>query len=293
MIAPLDSDLLRRLETLRLAVRSVRWGSRLGGRYTISRRGSSIEFSDYTPYTPGDDIRAIDWKLYARLDRLFIKTYKEDIELSVEIVIDATASMALPAPAKFERASFVALALAYIALADGHQVRVSWMKPGPLLTSAWHAQRAALTRLTELAAATACAGRITMSEWLQRSLPSLRMRGGQALVISDWMHRPSDCFQALYLLRQRHLDVKAIQVLTPEELQPSRLFGRGVVVDSETGVTHELAYSPSELERAVLQHNEQLVRFCKRHGIPFVQHRLDERPEQFLTATLPGRGILE
>ena len=62
----LDPALLRKLDVLRLGVRWVRWGTRSGGRFAINRRGSSIEFADYAAYTPGDDIRAIDWNLYAR-----------------------------------------------------------------------------------------------------------------------------------------------------------------------------------------------------------------------------------
>ena len=87
---------IHRLETLQLSVRWVRAGHTVGGRFPINRRGSSVEFADYAPYCAGDDIRAIDWNLYARLDRLFVKTYKEEIALSVEIIIDATASMGLP-----------------------------------------------------------------------------------------------------------------------------------------------------------------------------------------------------
>ena len=84
----------------------------MGGRFTINRRGSSVEFADYAHYTPGDDIRTIDWNLYARLERLFVKVFKEEIELSGEIVIDATASMGLPTEEKFSRATRLGLCLA-------------------------------------------------------------------------------------------------------------------------------------------------------------------------------------
>ena len=76
----LTPQFISRLEALRLSVRWVRGGHKIGGRFPINRKGSSIEFADYAPYYPGDDIRAIDWNLYARLDRLFVKTYKEEID---------------------------------------------------------------------------------------------------------------------------------------------------------------------------------------------------------------------
>jgi len=121
----------------------------------------------------------------------------------------------------------------------------------------------------------------------------LRMRGGQALIISDCMHKPADWFGALHLIMMKHVEVKVIQVLSPQELDPARLIRGGVLVDSETGLTHELAYSPAELARAVIEHNERLSRFCKRNGIPFAQYRLDEPLEEFVLRTLPARGFLE
>ena len=292
-ISQLDAAFLARLEALRLSVRVVRWGSRLGGRFLINRRGSSIEFADYVAYAPGDDIRSIDWNLYARLDRLFVKTYKEEIELAVELIVDATTSMGLPTIEKCERASQLALCLAYVGFAGRHHVRLSWVRPGAPQASPWFFHRADLTRLSEHIERVSPKGAVKMTEWMQQAVAALRMRGGQAIVLSDWMYHPADCFEALHVLMRKHLEVKVIQVLTPQELEPARLFGSGVLVDSETGSTHELAYSPSELAQAVVQHNEQLARFCKRNGIPFAQSRLDEPLETFVLKTLPARGFLE
>ena len=288
-----DPQLLARLEALRLAVRHVQWGTRLGGRFVINRRGSSVEFADYAEYTPGDDIRTIDWNLYARLNRLFVKLYKEEIELSVEIIVDATASMALPTAKKFSRATELALCLAYIGLAGRHQVRLSWIASGRPSATAWAVKRADMARLTASAASAAPSGQISMAGWMQRAVAALRMHGGQAILITDGMVRPAEFFQAMHLLAMKHLEVKVVQVLTPEELQPARLMRGGRLIDSETGSTHELAYRPEELARAVLEHNEQLARFCKRQGIPWVQHRLDESLEPFLLKTLPMSGFLE
>ncbi|MGH2669327.1 MAG: DUF58 domain-containing protein, partial [bacterium] len=108
---------ISRLEALQISVKWVRAGNQLGGRFPINRRGSSVEFADYAAYCAGDDIRAIDWNLYARLDRLFVKTYKEEIVLSVELLVDATPSMGLPSPEKFERAKRLAVSLGYVGLA--------------------------------------------------------------------------------------------------------------------------------------------------------------------------------
>ena len=123
----LTPQFIGRLEARELAVKWVRAGHKLGGHFTVNRRGSSIEFADYSAYSPGDDIRAIDWNLYARLDKLFVKTYKEEVALTVELIVDATASMALPTPDKFERAGRLAISIGYIGLADHHHMRLSWV----------------------------------------------------------------------------------------------------------------------------------------------------------------------
>lgn len=289
----LTPEFIGRLEALELSVRWVRAGSKLGGRFPVNRRGSSVEFADYSPYYPGDDIRAIDWNLYARLDRLFVKTYKEEIALSVEVIIDATASMMLPSAEKLERARRLAVSLGYVGLAGGHYVRLSWIVPGRIMASPWFHQRSDLFRMAEQAPASHVGGAISLAEWMRRAAIALRFRGGQAILITDGMVRPADCFQALHVLMVRNMEIKVIQTLTSQELHPAAILRGGTLVDVETGDTHQLAYSPAELERAVAEHNEQLARFCKRHGIPFAQHRLDEPLESFITGTLPGRGFLE
>ena len=301
----LTPGFVSRLETLRLSVRWVRAGHWLGGRFPVNRRGSSVEFADYTPYSAGDDVRAIDWNLYARLDRLYVKTYKEEIQLSVEILLDATASMGLPSAAKFERATQVALSLGYVALTDRHHVRFSWIRPcpptnvvgggtGPIETSPWYHQRGDLPRMVKRAQGAETAhGHVPLSEWMTRVAASRRMRGGQAILITDGMYPPADFFRAMHALLVRNLEIKVVQVISPQELHPARLLRGGLLVDSETGHTHQLAYRPAELEQAVVEHNERLVRFCKRHGIPFAQHRLDESLESFMVRTLPTRGFLE
>ena len=105
--------------------------------------------------------------------------------------------------------------------------------------------------------------------------------------------QPADFFRALHVLMVRNVEVKVIQILTPQELHPAKLVRGGLLIDVETGFTHQLAYSAAELDRAVAEHNELLVRFCKRHGIPFAQYRLDEPLESFITKTLPIHGFLE
>lgn len=289
----LTPKFISRLESLKLAVRWVRAGNRFGGRFPVNRRGSSVEFADYAAYSAGDDIRAIDWSLYARMDRLFIKTYREDIALSIELIVDATASMGLPAPNKFERAKQVAISLGYIGLIGRHHARLSWIRPEHFRAGPWYHQRSDLSRMAQAAESVVAGGAVPLAEWMRRASIASRMHGGQAILVTDGMIRPADLFRGLHVLMVRNMEIKMIQILTPEELHPARLLRAGTVIDAETGATHQLSYSPSELDRAVAAHNESLMQFCRRHGIAFAQHCVDEPLEPFITDTLPRRGFLE
>ena len=289
----LTPALINRLEVLELSVKAARAGHRLGGRFTVNRRGSSIEFADYAPYYAGDDIRSIDWSLYARLDKLFVKTYKEEIALSVELLVDATPSMRLPSSDKFLRANQLAVCLGYIALGDGHYVRTSWVAADRLAPSPWYHQRSDLFRLAHQAEQTRVGAAVDVAEWIRRAAIALRMHGGQAIYITDGMVRPAELFRALHVLQSRNVEMSVIQVITPQELHPRALATAGMLVDAETGSTHQLAYKPAELEQAMASHNELLARLCKRHGMKFAQYRTDQSLDTFITTTLPARGFLE
>src|SRR5215475_5954199 len=115
---------LARLETLRLRTRRRFLGSRPGG-HLSPRRGAGLEFADYRPYTPGDDPRYIDWKLYSRTDRTYIKLFQEEEELYTYLFLDYSASMAYPAgDGKEASVRDLALSLAYVVLASGDAVQL-------------------------------------------------------------------------------------------------------------------------------------------------------------------------
>src|SRR5512142_2486524 len=116
MSAPLlTPQLLRRLEQFQLlAARRAKSTAR--GERRSRARGQSVEFADYRTYVPGDDFRYLDWNLYGRLDRLFLKLYEEERELPVSIFLDASESMTFGTPVKFDFARQVAAAIGYVAL---------------------------------------------------------------------------------------------------------------------------------------------------------------------------------
>src|SRR5258705_13180122 len=119
----LTPDLLRRLEQLQLLAQRRAKSSAKGERRSRAR-GQSVEFADYRNYTAGDDFRYLDWNLYGRLERLFLKLYEEERELPVRIFLDASESMTFGTPRKFDFARQVAAAVGYVALCGFDHVSV-------------------------------------------------------------------------------------------------------------------------------------------------------------------------
>src|SRR6476646_2305636 len=119
----LSAELLRRLEQFQLlAQRRAKSSSR--GERRSRARGQSVEFADHRNYVPGDDFRYLDWNLYGRLEKLFLKLYEEERELPVRIFLDASESMAFGEPRKFDFARQIAAAVGYVALCGFDRVSV-------------------------------------------------------------------------------------------------------------------------------------------------------------------------
>src|SRR5882672_3593005 len=123
MPALLTPELLRRLEQFQLlAARRAKSSAR--GERRSKARGQSVEFADHRTYVAGDDFRYIDWNLFGRLDRLFLKLYEEERELPVRIFLDASESMSFGEPRKFDFARQIAAAIGYVALCGFDRVSV-------------------------------------------------------------------------------------------------------------------------------------------------------------------------
>src|SRR5207248_3786576 len=131
----LSADLLRRLEQFQLLAQRRAKSSAKGERRSKAR-GQSVEFADHRNYVAGDDFRYIDWNLFGRLDRLFLKLYEEERELPVRIFLDASESMAFGTPRKFDFARQIAAAVGYVALCGFDRVSVIPFPNSPIVSAA-------------------------------------------------------------------------------------------------------------------------------------------------------------
>jgi len=272
--------LLRRLEQFQLLTARRAKSSARGERRSRAR-GQSVEFADFRNYVPGDDLRYLDWNLYGRLEKLFLKLYEEERELPVRIFLDASESMNFGEPRKFDFARRVAAAVGYVALCGFDRVSVQvFPEPDPAGATraaeaaargglrAVRGRRSAMTFFQNLAQLTA-GGSASLNESLRRGALASQSTG-MALVVSDFLD-PAGYETGLGALVSRGFQVSVVQVLSPEELQPTT-YGDLRLVDAETGGIQEVTFGRFRLgayQTMVQSYLQRLREFCAARGIRF------------------------
>jgi len=278
MSALITADLLRRLEQLQLLA-ARRAKSSMKGERRSRARGLSVEFADHRNYVAGDDLRYLDWNLYGRLDRLFLKLYEEERELPVRIFLDASASMEFGEPSKFTLARQLAAALGYVALCGFDRVAVN-VFPEPAGPDAGRevavrgalrsvrGKKAAMGFFQNLGGLTA-GGIADFNGALKRGALEAR-QSGVAVVLSDFLD-PAGYESGLTALIGRGFQVHAVQILAPEELAPTN-FGDLRLIDSETGTEQEVTFGKFRLQayqQSVANYVQRLREHCQSRGIRF------------------------
>lgn len=279
MTSLLDPAFLRRLGRLRLAVRRRFAGSSAGSRRSL-RRGSSAEFAEHRPYYPGDDVRRIDWNAYARLEELVLRLFVAEEDLSLYLLVDRSASLAVGAPPKLTLAKEVAAALGYVALSGSERVSVHPFAGDldtPFPPTRGRRRIGALLRYLD---ALEPRGDTDLGRAVDRFL-ARSPRPGLVAVISDFFDPGGFQTPLDRLLAQKHEPV-LFQVLDREELEPTA--GQDVeLVDSETGARVEVSLDA----RAIAAYRARLFAFfaelegyAKKRGLFYgrvdVQHALDD-----------------
>jgi uncharacterized protein (DUF58 family) len=295
MPALLSPELLRRLEQFQLlAARRAKSSSK--GERRSKARGQSVEFADYRNYVAGDDLRYLDWNLYGRLERLFLKLYEEERELPVRIFLDASESMAFGDPRKFDFARQIAAAIGYVALCGFDRVTVVPFGDNLENLNIAGALRAVRGRKSSLQffnnlARLSAKGSATLNETLRRGAIEAR-QAGVAIVLSDFLD-PAGYDKGLTALVGRGFQVNVVQILSPEELEPTT-FGDLRLVDSETGAVQEVTFGKFRLnayQHAVQNFIQRLREFCSTRGINFFSVSSAMPVEQLLLKQLRSAEV--
>jgi uncharacterized protein (DUF58 family) len=240
-----DEDFLRRLERLAVLVRRPVRGGLKGGRRSVTH-GQSVEFADYRDYTLGDDLRQLDWNVYARLEKLLIKLFIEEEDLTVALLVDGSASMAQGTPDKLVFAKRAAAALGYIALAaEDRVVLASLGGRTARRRAALRGSGRAFRLLAELSAIQPAEGVTDLAAACRHALAQVTGRGVIVLV-SDLLDPAAE--RALRDLAATGSEVIVLHVLAPDELSPT-LDGDLRLVDAESGATVDVTLDLAARER--------------------------------------------
>ena len=248
----------------------------LAGRHRSRARGSSIEFRDYRQFVPGDDRSLVDWRVFARTDRYYLKTFEQETDTECHILLDSSASMGFGAdPSKLEYASFFAAALAYLVARGTDRVSLQLFDEGVRLYIPPGSTPAHLGHLLHALERNAPGGLTSVAAALRRSFPLLRRRG-TLIVISDFFDDPAAIFGALNPYLHMGFQVHLFHVLAPPELD---LEDRGLVafLDMETG--RRVVAHTTNLRRAyaaaIREHIEALRALAARRNVDYTLARTD------------------
>ena len=290
----LDREFMQQLEQLSLVSRKVFRGL-LKGERLGKKKGISVEFADYRDYVPGDDLRFLDWNIYGRLERLFLKLFQEEEDLNVFFLVDCSKSMDYGKPSKLDYCKKIIAALGYIALVNLDRVAVGGFSNDldyffPLCrgkNSAWHF----FQFLEELPVAKA--GNITDLYCACRSF-SLKFKGSSmVIVLSDFMDR-AGFDKSLALLTGGRRDVFVFNILSHEEMYPS-LAGDLKLMDLETGEDMEVSISArllTQYQSVLKGYLQSLQQWCLKHNVLYLQATNQEAFENLVLRYLRHVGML-
>jgi uncharacterized protein (DUF58 family) len=284
-----------------LVTRRVRPGQSQGERRS-TKRGTSVEFADYRDYSRGDDLRRIDWNIYARLERPFIKLFEEEEDLAVQVLLDASKSMGWGEDRndtseatnnKWNLARELAAALGYIALVSGDRLSVKTLS-GPSTGSTFGPVRGRghILRLLEWLEDQSTQGPTDLNGSL-RSQEFQRIRTGLTVLISD-LFSPTGFVEGLNSLAARGHDIVLLHTLSPDEIEP-QLDGDLRLLDIETGNSQDVTVDETTrfmYTERMKDWQEEIGAACHARGIIHIQVRSDSPLERVVLTDLRRTRVL-
>lgn len=287
----LSPELLAQLERLELVTRKVFRG-RMKGERRSRRKGQSVEFADFRGYVPGDDLRLLDWNMYARLDKLIIKLFMEEEDLHFYTLIDSSLSMDFGTPTKLQFAKQLAAALAFVGLIRADRVRIETLdqkahERGPVWRGRANVWRM-LRQVETITAGPQTPLAVGVKNFCQRN-PGR----GIVVFISDLMDK-SGYETALKYFVGHQVDCYLIHVLSQEELEPD-VKGDLRLVDCEDQDEAEVTISAPLLSRyrqTLAAFVAGAQEFCARRGIHYLLVNNQTPLEQVLATHLRRRGLV-
>jgi uncharacterized protein (DUF58 family) len=288
----LDPEFLHKLEQLELVSRKIFVG-RMKGERKSKRRGSSVEFADHRNYSVGDDLRHIDWNVYGRLDKLFLKVFLEEEDLHVYTLLDTSLSMDFGDPTKLHYGKQVAAALAFIGLVNHDRVVLDTF--GSALESGLPSVRgrSQMWRVVQYLERLEASGGSDLTA-AAKSFAIQHAGKGVVVVISDFLDKRGYQDALRYLLA-RNMDIYVIHVLSREEVEPE-LAGDLRLVDVEDDDEAEITISAPLLKRYKDNLNAflgGLRDWCTKRGITYIFTTNQNPFDKLILNYLRERGLVQ
>jgi uncharacterized protein (DUF58 family) len=266
----LSPTFLQKLKLLQILSKKVNWGMQKG-EHSSSLRGRSLEFADFRNYVRGDDIRYIDWNIYGRLEKLFLKLFVEDMELTIYLLIDTSTSMALGIPEKLFYSKRIAASLAFIGLSNFDRVAIGALDTtGKLYQPPLRGGNQIFQGFRFLNGLQS-SGVTDLGRDLRNFGKKIK-RPGLIVVISDFLQE-QDFFEGLNFLLYQKNSLFLLQVVDRLEKEPE-LRGDVKLVDIETEDSREVSISEKLLKLYRLNfstHCRKIEDFCMKRGIGYIQ----------------------
>jgi uncharacterized protein (DUF58 family) len=283
---------MNRLDQLELVSRKIFAGTMRGERRS-KRRGESVEFADYRSYVPGDDLRYLDWNIYARLDSLFLKLFLQEEDLHISLLLDTSKSMDFGTPNKGLYARRIAAAIAYIGLVNFDRVSIYAYSNGLQYELAGVRGRRLMFKIIDFLSKVEYDGMSNLSAACKQ-FAIRHPQPGIVLLLSDFFEK-GGYEQGLRYLLGRKYDLYAIQLLSPEEIEPP-LVGDLQLQDVEDDDRAEVTVSRALINRYrqnLKAYCAGLSEFCTRRGISYFFTGTEVPFDQVILNYFRKRGLIK
>jgi uncharacterized protein (DUF58 family) len=286
-----DDEFQRKLDYLAMVSRRVFTGAMRAERRT-KKTGSGVEFADHRDYAPGDDFRYLDWHAYQRFDRLLIRLYEEEEDLSIYFIVDSSSSMAFGDGEKLRQAKRLTAALAYVGLANLDRIAI--VTATDEISGRMQSTRgkARIFRIFRFLKAVKADGHTDLGEAM-KTFVAQHKRRGLAVLLTD-LYDPAGFERGINVLRYNKFEPFVIHVVDPTEARPD-LKGDVRIYDCETGEEREVTVTAKVLERygtAFEEYLEEAKRFCTARQVSYFRADVNVPFDELILRVFRRGGFL-
>jgi uncharacterized protein (DUF58 family) len=286
-----DDDFQRKLEYLAMVSKRVFSGVMKAERRT-KKTGSGVEFADHRDYTPGDDFRYLDWHAYQRFDKLLLRLFEEEEDLSIYFIVDTSTSMGFGNGYKLRYAKQLCAALAYVGLANLDRVAIVTADAEIAARMEPTRNKKRIFRVFEFLRRVAIGGETDLGAAL-RTFVAQHKRRGLAVLISD-LYDPAGFEKGINVLRYNKYEPFVLHVCDPADAVPD-LRGDLVLYDCETGEEREVTVTKGVLDRYKEEYDaycRRVQRFCVSRQVSYFRADVDVPFDELILRVFRRGGFL-